>query len=160
MSTLRFTLLLATISLLIQCSSKEEKDAPKKQSPIETIIEKKATPEPEVAPEPVVVEAPVIKEEPIPSRFAFSNEGKYCVQVASGRVDKNVESRLMYWKNEGFSNAYISTYTDEQTQEMWYRLRIGRFTKLKEAKAAAIAVSEQYGIQAWADNSTSTTPAQ
>jgi cell division protein FtsN len=84
--------------------------------------------------------------------YKFGTKGSLCVQVESGRTTEFVEKGLAKWKSRGFTNAYVAISHGTQSNDTWYRIRLGRFTDKEKAAKAAKAVSSEFNVKAWVDN--------
>ena len=63
----------------------------------------------------------------------FTDGNLYCVQVASFRMRSRAEREMQRLRNTG-ENAYIVEANLPQLDGIWYRVRIGYFRTLNEAR--------------------------
>lgn len=84
--------------------------------------------------------------------YRFSDTGKLTVQVDSWRTIEFAKAGLERWKDRGFDNAYLVEWGEEESGEVWYRLRIGRFASPQMAERLQYVLNEDYGQISWVDN--------
>lgn len=84
--------------------------------------------------------------------YRFSDTGKLTVQVDSWRTIEFAKAGLQLWKNRGFDNAYLVEWGDEESGELWYRLRIGRFASPQMAERLQYVLMQDYEQVSWVDN--------
>jgi len=81
--------------------------------------------------------------------YSFDAQGRFTVQVESWRNRNVAEKRLKTWKDRGFNQAYISEYGNENTGEVWYRIRLGKLPSKQQAQNLKQHVMDQYNSQSW-----------
>jgi cell division protein FtsN len=106
----------------------------------------------QIAVETAAVAAKAAEEQKAHVKFNFGDKGLVSVQVESWKTQAAAEKAVARWKNAGFKNAYAVIYGNDETGEMWYRVRLGKFRNTKVAKQAAAAVASEYNTTAWVDN--------
>lgn len=59
------------------------------------------------------------------SSIEFDENGQFVVQVASWRSEWKAQKQVQKWVNRGYENAYFEKYGDEDTGNIWFRVRLG-----------------------------------
>ncbi len=83
------------------------------------------------------------------SQIIYSDSGDYAVQVQSWRSEEKANRELNMWKDRGFENAFVIQYGNEETGDVWYRVRIGRVENREMAKNLQDKLSNEYETQSW-----------
>jgi septal ring-binding cell division protein DamX len=164
---IRYTLLLAGFGLMYACGPSQEEINKKNKMREDSLAnaremimkkdaEERAAAEAMQMAKAQEVKVPVKKEEPKKAveMYKFGTKGSLCVQVESGRTTEFVDKALKKWKSRGFTNAYVAVVPGTQSNDTWYRVRLGRFTNKMKAQNAAKAVSAEFNVKAWVDNTT------
>lgn len=81
--------------------------------------------------------------------YSFDAQGRFTVQVESWRNRSVAEKRLKLWKDRGFDQAYISEHGNEDTGEVWYRIRLGHLSNKQQAQNLKQHVMDQYNSNSW-----------
>jgi len=162
---IRYTLLLAGFGLMYACGPSQEEINKKNKMREDSLanaremIMKKDAEDRAAAEAMQMAQAQEVKEaqqvenaKSAVEKFTFGTKGSLCIQVESGKTTEFVEKALKKWKSRGYTNAYIAIVPGTQTNDTWYRVRLGRFTDKMMAQKAAKAVSTEYNIKAWVDN--------
>ena len=106
-------------------------------------------------PPPSGEEAPVrsIDTPPAPLRIDKISkiEGRVTIQVASWPTLEEAEKQMIELQNIGF-DAYVQKAYFEETDEVWYRVRIGAFNSVAEAQEAVTVLKTVTGYAAWVDH--------
>lgn len=100
-------------------------------------VEEKIT-EPNLSGQAVVVEkekTPVVK--------AAVIKGSYTIQILSSKDQKALEKELKKVKDQGFADAYIQK-ADLGTKGIWYRIYIGQFSSMSQAREFLTKVKGKY----------------
>lgn len=83
------------------------------------------------------------------SQIVYSSDGAYAVQVQSWRSEEKADQELDMWKNRGFENAFVVQFGNEETGDVWYRVRIGRVETREMAENLKDKLSTEYEAQSW-----------
>ncbi len=78
-------------------------------------------------------------------------EGRVTIQVASWPTLEEAEKQMIELQNIGF-DAYVQKAYFEETDEVWYRVRIGAFNSVAEAQEAVTVLKTVTGYAAWVDH--------
>jgi cell division protein FtsN len=83
------------------------------------------------------------------NQFEFSDSGNFAVQVQSWRSKEKADQELSEWKDRGFDNAFVVQFGDEETGDVWYRVRIGRVETEEMAENLQDKLADEYDAQSW-----------
>ncbi|WP_069131116.1 SPOR domain-containing protein [Rhodohalobacter halophilus] len=83
------------------------------------------------------------------SQIEFSETGNYAVQVQSWRSEEKANNELHQWKERGYENAFVVKFGNEDTGNVWYRVRIGRVESEEMAQNLKEKLMEDYGAESW-----------
>lgn len=83
------------------------------------------------------------------SQIQFDKNGPFAVQVEAWRSEDKAQGQIEKWKGRGFDNAYVVKSGDENTGEVWFRVRLGRFATLDMAHQFQNQLQEDYQAQSW-----------
>lgn len=84
-----------------------------------------------------------------PSQIEFDPKGLYAVQVGSWRSVDFASKRKDTWKKRGYTDAYIVKYGDEKTGNVWFRVRLGRFSTKEMAQKEQDLLKQKYNTTSW-----------
>lgn len=88
-------------------------------------------------------------EEEESDEFEFSDDGLYTIQIEAWRSREKAEAQAERWRERGYDRAYVIEYGDEDSGDIWYRVRLGRFdTKEMAANFKAMLVTD-YDKDSW-----------
>ncbi|TVR35053.1 MAG: SPOR domain-containing protein [Balneolaceae bacterium] len=90
-----------------------------------------------------------IAEEEARARIEYVADGPYTLQIESWRSKDKAEARVQQWKEMGFENTYVREFGSEDTGDLWYRVRIGRFATSEHANNLKEKLSEEYETDSW-----------
>lgn len=88
--------------------------------------------------------------------FEFNESGRFAVQVGSWRSETKAASLVDVWKQRGYASAYLESFGNESTGDVWFRVRLGNLASRADADALVHQLKQTHGASAWVD--TSTTP--
>jgi septal ring-binding cell division protein DamX len=91
----------------------------------------------------------VAKAEKESKKLEFDAKGKYTVQVEASRSLTTAEKEIKIWKKRGFPDAFIVKFGSEETGEIWFRIRVGRFSTKQMANKAAELIFTDYKRKTW-----------
>lgn len=84
----------------------------------------------------------------------FDPDGAYSVQVEAWRSEQKAESQVDKWVERGFDNAFVVQYGQEETGDVWFRVRLGRLASREAAQNLQEQLNENYDAQSWISSST------
>ena len=80
---------------------------------------------------------------------SFDQDGSYAIQVEAWRSERKAQSQVDKWVNRGFENAFVVQYGNEQSGDIWYRVRLGRLSSQQSAKQLQNRIEDNYGASSW-----------
>lgn len=80
---------------------------------------------------------------------AFDEDGNFAVQVEAWRSRRKAEEQINKWQNRGFKNAFVVQYGNEETGDIWFRVRLGRLSTREDARNLQTRIKENYGADSW-----------
>ena len=104
---------------------------------------------PSAAPAP----KPVVKAKPLPPKRTASIPAKtdrYTIQIVSKKMLKDADQYAEKLISQGY-DAYIQKVIFKETDEIFYRVRIGSYDNISSAYATAKSVSKELGLATWVD---------
>ena len=111
---------------------------------IDNVEEIVAQAEAEIVPSPLPLK-PIQRGLNIPK-----NEGRFTIQVVSKKLLSDAEVVAAKLINSGF-DAYIQKAYFIETDEVWFRVRVGSYDSRKTALTVAKSISESRGTSTWVD---------
>ena len=94
---------------------------------------------------------PVIKSKPIPRGLNIpKNEGRFTIQIVSKKLLADAEVIAAKLINDGF-DAYIQKAYFKETDEVWFRVRVGSYDNRTTALSVAKTISESRITTTWVD---------
>jgi cell division septation protein DedD len=85
---------------------------------------------------------------PTPS-IQYSSKGDYTVQVGSWRSKVVADNHLSKWKKRGYTHAYIIKFGNEDTGNIWYRIRLGVVESKEMATQLKQEIQDKYQQKSW-----------
>lgn len=79
----------------------------------------------------------------------FDEDGNYAVQVEAWRSRRKAEEQIEKWQNRGFENAFVVQHGNEETGDVWFRVRLGRLSTQEAAQNLQAQIEENYGASSW-----------
>jgi septal ring-binding cell division protein DamX len=93
--------------------------------------------------------AQAIIQEKESKKIEFTENGKYTVQVEASRSLATAEKEITIWKKRGFPDSYVIKHGNEETGDVWFRIRVGRFASKQMANKAAEIIFTDYKRKTW-----------
>jgi len=96
---------------------------------------------------------PVVKAKPLPPKRTATIPAKtdrYTIQVVSKKMLKDADQYAERLISQGY-DAYIQKVIFEETDEIFYRVRIGSYDNMNDAYETAKSVSKKLGLATWVD---------
>ena len=72
-------------------------------------------------------------------QIEYSENGNFVVQIEAWRSEDKAQQQADEWISMGYEQAYVVSYGDENTGNVWYRVRIGQF----DTRAMAVRLREK-----------------
>lgn len=79
----------------------------------------------------------------------YDPNGNIAVQVEAWRGVCKAEDRISTWTERGFDNAYVVKHGKSETGNIWFRIRLGRFSAPDEANQLANKLTDEYNTDIW-----------
>lgn len=91
------------------------------------------------------------KGEPVfnPKQNGMSQNGHYAVQVGAWRSKDKAKHLASRWQTRGFENAFVVKYGNEETGNIWFRVRLGKFFTQQQAQKLRTWLTEKYQTHSW-----------
>jgi len=124
----------------------------------ETIEDTPVVKEPEKVappPPPPIRKKPVTKKiskpkPPLPGSSIPVDREHFTIQVAAKKMRSNADEIAARFLNEGL-DVYVQKAYFKETDEIWYRIRLGKFDDLENARQAAKEFANKYKMSTWVD---------
>lgn len=151
-----FTLLCLFTVLLFSCNNKKEEQQRQqaRQDSIALARQQQRQVEQQRMDSLAAVRADSIaaaNKEPVfnPDEAGMSAEGHYAVQVGAWRSKTKAQELAEAWAPKGFENAFVVQYGNEETGNVWFRVRLGRFTNKEQAQLLQSWLTENFQTKSW-----------
>lgn len=79
----------------------------------------------------------------------FDSDGAYSVQVEAWRSHAKAEGQVQKWVDRGFENAFVVQYGQEETGNIWFRVRLGRLSSREAAQELHEQIRDRYDAPSW-----------
>lgn len=83
------------------------------------------------------------------NRIEFASDGSYSVQVEAWRSRHKAEAQVQKWVERGYENAYVVKYGNEETGDIWFRVRLGRLATKDMAQKLKDKLQREYNERSW-----------
>lgn len=83
------------------------------------------------------------------NRIEFDSNGSYSVQVEAWRSQEKAEEQVQKWVDRGYENAYVVEMGNEETGDIWFRVRLGRVASQEMADKLEAKLQEEYNARSW-----------
>jgi hypothetical protein len=81
------------------------------------------------------------------NRIVFDENGPLSVQVEAWRSEDKARERAKVWMDRGYENAYVISYGNTETGNIWFRIRLGRVATRDMAEKLVDKLKRQYDVQ-------------
>lgn len=92
------------------------------------------------------------KEEEEKASIKFDPNGPIAVQVEAWRSREKAQAQVSKWQERGFPNAYVVKHGNEDTGNIWFRVRLGRVASMDMAEKLGKQLQNEYNEQHWVAN--------
>jgi septal ring-binding cell division protein DamX len=79
----------------------------------------------------------------------FDENGDYIVQVGAWRSEEKADGFAKEWAGRGYENAYTVRVGDEETGDVWFRVRIGFLSSREDAEKLGQQLQSEFGTPFW-----------
>ena len=89
------------------------------------------------------------KREEAKKQIQFDPDGGFAVQVEAWRSREKAQGQVSKWVERGFENAYVVMHGNENTGDIWFRVRLGRVGTKAMAQKLGQQIKDEYGADFW-----------
>ncbi len=82
-------------------------------------------------------------------RPKFVDDGQYAVQVGAFRAEETATEYLNKWSDRDYPNAYVVKIGEEETGDVWFRLRVGFFGNTEHAETFGAELANEMNSGYW-----------
>jgi cell division protein FtsN len=82
-------------------------------------------------------------------RIEYSENGEFVVQIEAWRSQEKAQQQADQWIDRGYNRAYVVSYGNENTGDVWYRVRIGHFNSREMAERLQTRLDEELSTVSW-----------
>lgn len=82
-------------------------------------------------------------------QIEYSDNGNFVVQVEAWRSEQKAQQHAEELVEKGYDQAYVVTYGNEDTGNIWYRVRIGQFDTREMAEQLQEKLQEEHDADSW-----------
>lgn len=83
------------------------------------------------------------------NRIEFDSNGAFAVQAGAWRSVSKAKAMVQKWVERGYENAYVVKFGNEETGNIWFRVRLGRVATRQMAEKLQAKIQRQHNTQAW-----------
>lgn len=94
-------------------------------------------------------EESIAPEEEDDSEIEFTETGRFTVQIESWRSKEKADAQAQRWIERGHSRAYVMKFGNEDSGDVWYRVRMGRFDSREMAEKFKAKLARDYNKESW-----------
>ncbi|MFQ6674977.1 MAG: SPOR domain-containing protein [Fidelibacterota bacterium] len=117
----------------------------------ETVLEETTVAAPPPRQEPEATPEGPPETVPVRGRLIGRIEGTLTIQISSWPTLEEAQTQAEELRDMGF-DAYVQEAPFQETDELWYRVRVGSFTTRDAAIEAAKSIEEATGLETWVDH--------
>lgn len=89
------------------------------------------------------------KKEEERNRIEFDSDGQFAVQVEAWRSEEKAENVVQKWVDRGYENAYVVKHGNEDTGDVWFRVRLGHLGTKEMAEKLRDKLQREYDEPSW-----------
>ncbi|MDZ7716235.1 MAG: SPOR domain-containing protein [Balneolaceae bacterium] len=83
------------------------------------------------------------------TQIEFDENGSFTVQTEAWRSEVKAKRQAEKWRERGYEQAYVVKYGNEETGDIWFRVRLGKFATKAMAEKFQTVLSEDYNANSW-----------
>jgi len=83
------------------------------------------------------------------NRIEFDSDGAFAVQVEAWRSRDKAEAQVQKWVDRGYENAYVVKFGNEETGDIWFRVRLGHLATKDMAEKLEAKLKREYNEPSW-----------
>lgn len=82
-------------------------------------------------------------------QIQYSENGNFVVQIEAWRSEDKAQQQADEWTSMGYDQAYVVSYGNENTGDVWYRVRIGQFDTREMAARLQEKLQDEHSAVSW-----------
>lgn len=82
-------------------------------------------------------------------QIEYSEDGDFVVQIEAWRSENKAQQQAEEWMSMGYDQAYIVSYGNKETGNIWYRVRIGHLDTREMAVRLQEKLQEEHNTVSW-----------
>ncbi|MBD3617508.1 MAG: SPOR domain-containing protein [Gracilimonas sp.] len=86
------------------------------------------------------------------TEFSFAENGNYAVQVGAFRSEEQANSYRNKLRERDYPNVYTVKVGEEETGDIWFRLRVGYFASKEDAEEFGRQLGQELDTGYWVSN--------
>jgi cell division septation protein DedD len=148
------TTIILSIAMLQACAP-EEAEVERDQQAIQDSLDQAYEAEMEQMRQDSIAQALAEKARAEPERemrrqsIEYSENGEFVVQIEAWRSQEKAQQQADQWINRGYERAFVVSSGNEDTGDVWYRVRIGQFNTRAMAKRFQTELNEDLSTVSW-----------
>jgi len=83
------------------------------------------------------------------NRIEYNSNGAFAVQVEAWRSKEKAETQIQKWVDRGYENAYVVKMGNEETGDIWFRVRLGRVDSKDMAEKLQNKLMRNHNEKSW-----------
>jgi cell division septation protein DedD len=83
------------------------------------------------------------------NRIEFDSDGAFAVQVEAWRSRDKAQAQVQKWIDRGYENAYVVKFGNEDTGDIWFRVRLGHLATMDMAEKLEAKLNREYNEPSW-----------
>jgi cell division septation protein DedD len=83
------------------------------------------------------------------NRIEYDSNGAFAVQVEAWRSENKAEAQIQKWVDRGYENAYVVKMGNEETGNIWFRVRLGRVATKDMAEKLQDKLMRNHNEKSW-----------
>lgn len=91
-------------------------------------------------------------EEETPMSSSISESGSYVVQVGAWRSEEKAQTFVDMWSNRNYPSSYVVKTGNEETGDVWFRVRVGNFETRSAAQKFGTDLAAEINTGFWVAN--------
>jgi len=152
-----FFSLLLTVAFLQGCGESEEERKAREQARLDSLRQAQQAEidsmmqarQDSIAAAEAAQDEPEEKNETDYSDIQFTEDGTYIVQVGAWRSEAKADNFVSTWNERGYEQSYRVKVGNEETGDVWFRVRIGFLPTKEEAEKLGTRLNNEFGTPYW-----------
>ena len=83
------------------------------------------------------------------NRIEYDSNGAFAVQVEAWRSEEKAEAQIQKWVDRGYENAYVVKMGNEETGDVWFRVRLGHVATKEMAQKLQDKLMRNHNAKSW-----------